>query len=92
MLREEKGTTIEARPAQEVTPDSAQLVKEQSERHGTVATVYKVIQMGQKLTRNQLEAENQKLRKLCQRLTLMRLSKQGVLETQIAINENRSIL
>ena len=49
--RETEGVTIEARPVQEVTPDSAQLAKEQSEGNGTVATVYRVIQTGQDITR-----------------------------------------
>ena len=85
--REDDRTTIEARAVQEVTPDSVQLAREQTEGNGAVATVYKVKQTGQEFTREQLEAEGQELKKLCQRLTSMRLNGQGVLEIQIAINE-----
>ena len=39
--------TMEARPVQEVVPDSAQLVKEQTEGSGAVATIYQAIWAGQ---------------------------------------------
>ena len=60
--RETEGVTIEARPVQEVTPDSAQLAREQSEGNGTVATVYKALQTSQEIAREQLEAGNQELK------------------------------
>ena len=85
--RKTEGVTIKALPVEEVTSDSAQLAREQSKGNGTVATVFKTIQTDQEITREQLEAGNQELKKLGQRLTPMRLNKQGVLEIQVAINE-----
>ena len=45
------------------------------------------MQTGQDLLPEQLEAGSQKLKKLNQRRASMRLTKQGVLESQVAINE-----
>ena len=84
---EDSTSTIEARPIQEVAPDPSQLAKEQLEGHGAVATMYKAIQTGQDLSPEQIEAGSQELKKLYQRRTSMRLTKQGVLEIQVAINE-----
>ena len=81
-------TTIEARPVQEVVPDSTQLAREQSEGNGAVATLYKAVQTGTEITREQLEEGNQELKKLWQRVASMRLNKRGVLEIQVAVNEN----
>ena len=79
--------TMEARPVQEVMPDSAQLVKEQTEGSGAVATIYQAVQAGQEVSREQIEAGGPELKKLSQRLTSMRLSKERVLQIQLAINE-----
>ena len=80
-------TTIEARPVQEVVPDSTQLAREQSEGNGAVATLYKAVQTGTEITREHLEEGNQELKKLWQRVASMRLNKRGVLEIQVAVNE-----
>ena len=80
-------STSEARPIQEVAPDPSQLAKEQSEGYRAVATIHKAIQTGQDLLPKQIEAGSQELRKIYQRQTSMRLTKQGVLEIQVAVNE-----
>ena len=78
--------TVEARPGQEVTPDSTQLVKEQTEGSGAVAINYKAVQTRQEVPREQIEAGGLELKKLYQRLLSMTLSRKGVLEIQLALN------
>ena len=87
IAREASKVTMEARPVQEITPDSAQLIREQTQRSGVMATIYKAIQTGQKLPRERIEARGPELKKVNQRLTSMRLNKEGVLEIQLAIDE-----
>ena len=85
--REASKVTMEARPVQEITPDSAQLVREQTQRSGVVATIYKTVQTGQELPRERIEARGSELQKVYQRVTSMRLNKEGVLEIQLAMDE-----
>ena len=78
---------MEARPVQEITRNPAELVKEQTEGNGAVATIYQAVQTGQAVSKEQIEAGGPELKKLNQRLTSMRLNQEGVLEIQLAINE-----
>ena len=72
---------------QEANQDATRLARKQAESNGTVAAIYKAMQTGSEMTREQQEVENQELKKLWQRLTSMRLDGQGVLEIQVAVNE-----
>ena len=51
---------FEARPVQEAARDTTRLAREQAEGNGAVATIYKAMQTGKELTREQLEARNSK--------------------------------
>ena len=53
---------MEARHVQEITPDSAQLVREQTEGSGAVATIYKAVQTGQKVPREQIDSGGPELK------------------------------
>ena len=66
---------MEARPVQKITPDSAQLVKKQTE--GSEA-----VQTAQEVPREQIEAGGPELKKLNQRLTSIRLNKEGVIPNE----------
>ena len=91
--REGSKVTMEARPVQEITPDSAQLVREQTQRSGVVATIYKTVQTGQELPRERIEARGSELQKVYQRVTSMRLNKEGArLTEKQGILSNANIL
>lgn len=62
---------------QEATKDATRLARKQAEGNGAIAAIYKAMQMGNEMTQEQLEAGNQELKKLWQRLTSMRLDGQG---------------
>ena len=52
-----------------------------------MAAIYKAVRTRQELPRDQIEAGDPELKKLNQRLTSMRLNKDGVLEIQLVTNE-----
>ena len=60
--KEANKVTMEARHVQEITPDSAQLVREQTEGSGAVATIYKAVQTGQKVPREQIDSGGPELK------------------------------
>ena len=68
-------------------PDSTQLAKEQAEGNGAVAVVHQAVRTGQEIPKEQIEAGGLELKKLNQRRASMRISKEGVLEIQLALND-----
>ena len=82
----EPHSQIEARPIQDNMPSPLQLSKEQSTGGGAVATIYKLIETGEGLSKEQLELGSAELRKLYQRRPSMRINSQKVLEIQVVVN------
>ena len=82
----ENKVTVEARPVQETEPGSAQLAKEQAEGNGAVAIMHQAVRTGQEVPKEQIEAGGLELKKLNQRRASMRISKEEVLQIQLALN------